>query len=60
MKKKIFNFTNPSLTQIEMINIGLKSLPIIIGPYSRVSKNYYYVPLVDFWYWMPCHSTSPK
>ena len=25
-------FTNPSLTQIEIIDIGHKSLPIIIGP----------------------------
>ena len=29
---KSSNFTNPSLPQIEMINIGHKSLPIIIGP----------------------------
>ena len=31
---KSSNFTNPSLLQIEMIDIGHKSLPIIIGPYS--------------------------
>ena len=30
---KSSNFTNPSLPQIEMIDIGHKSLPIIIGPY---------------------------
>ena len=30
---KSYNFTNPSLPQIEMIDIGHKSLPIIIGPY---------------------------
>jgi hypothetical protein len=29
---KSSNFTNPSLPQIEMIDIGHKSLPIIIGP----------------------------
>ena len=29
---KSSHFTNPSLTQIEMIDIGHKSLPIIIGP----------------------------
>ena len=29
------HFTNHSLTQIEMIDIGHKSLPIIIGPYLR-------------------------
>jgi hypothetical protein len=27
------NFTNPPQTQIDMIDIGHKSLPIIIGPY---------------------------
>ena len=32
---KSYNFTNPSLLQIEMIDIGHKSLPIIIEPYSR-------------------------
>ena len=31
---KSSNFTNPSLSQVEMIEIGHKSLPIIIGPYS--------------------------
>jgi hypothetical protein len=31
------NFTNPPQTQIDMINIGHKSLPIIIGPYMPVS-----------------------
>jgi hypothetical protein len=29
---KSSHFTNPSLTQIEMIDIGHKSLPIITGP----------------------------
>ena len=29
---KSSHFSNPSLTQIEMVNIGHKSLPIIIGP----------------------------
>ena len=33
---KNYNFTNPSLPQIEMIDIGHKSLPIIIGPYSML------------------------
>ena len=28
------NFTNPPQTQIDMIDIGHKSLPIIIGPYQ--------------------------
>ena len=28
-----FNLTSPSLPQNEVINIGHKSLPIIIGPY---------------------------
>ena len=30
------NFTNPSLPKIEMIDIGHKSLPIIIGPLQFV------------------------
>ena len=30
---KTSNFNNPSLPQIEMIDIGHKSLTIIIGPY---------------------------
>ena len=31
----------PSLTQIEMIDIGHKSLPIIMGPYYRQqNKNF--------------------
>ena len=32
---KSSNFTNPSLPQIEMINIGHKNLLIIIGPYVQ-------------------------
>jgi hypothetical protein len=32
LRNKSSHFTNPSLTQIEMIDIGHKSLPIIIGP----------------------------
>jgi hypothetical protein len=35
---KSSNFTNPSLPQIEMIDIGHKSLPIIIGPYSKCAS----------------------
>ena len=31
------NFTNPSQTQIQMIDIGHKSLPITIGPYPKFS-----------------------
>jgi hypothetical protein len=33
---KSFTFTNSSLPQIEMIDIGHKSLLIIIGPYFRL------------------------
>ena len=32
---KSCNFTNPSLPQIEISDIGHKGLPIIIGPYSH-------------------------
>ena len=33
---EIYNFTNPSLPQIEIINIDHKSLPNIIGPYFLI------------------------
>ena len=32
LNNKSSNITNPSIPQIEMIYIGHKSLPIIIGP----------------------------
>ena len=40
MKSKV-QFHQPSQTQIDMIDIGHKSLPIIIGPYLDEEVMYF-------------------